>query len=119
MYEIWLGLNIFWELVLAHWTVLAVVAVAWLVLMIYVMLQIPWRKAYVAGIRTMRPALIWAAMVGVVAFALIPGCTQSNFSAMGYWVDWFTLAGMAAASAALALGFIWPLLALRQRRLDY
>ena len=34
MYEIWLGLNIFWELVLAHWTVLAVVAAAWLVLMI-------------------------------------------------------------------------------------
>ena len=62
--------------------------------------------------QTLQPALLLAALAGGGAFLFIPTATHSGFDAMGYWVDWAVLGALAAGSAALTLGFAWPLLTL-------
>jgi hypothetical protein len=109
MYELWLVLNILWEMALD----------AWLLLMLALLL---WGLLMAAALRRPRPGwreARWAAMgVGLAAAALavlaVPPATQSSLANMGYWVDWANLLAIAAAIGAVALAFAWPLLALRR-----
>ena len=113
MYELWLGLNILWELSLTQLPVLITLLVVWIVMMVYVLLRRPLHRARAIWRRTFLMSSMLAAAFGVMAFFLIPYLTQSSFDAMGYWVDWATLAGMSASMVAMAFCFIWPLLTLR------
>ena len=112
LYEIWLGLNIFWELALANPGVIAAIGGAWLLLAAFVLSRKPLCSACAAWRAAMSRALMLAVAIGAVAFFLIPGATQSSFDAMGYWLDWATVTGLAAASAGIAFAFLLPLLAL-------
>lgn len=112
LYEIWLGLNIFWELALANPGVIAGLAGAWLLLAAFALTRKPLRSACAAWQAAVPRALVLAVAIGAVAFFLIPGATQSGFDAMGYWLDWATVAGLAAASAGIAFAFLLPMLAL-------
>lgn len=111
MYEIWLALNIGWETIAPAWPLVAALGLAWL-LLVAVAWRVPgagWRKALPA-------ALLLALAVALLAFAALPWLTRSSLAELRYWVDWFALAGLAAAAGGLVGAFAWPALALRFAR---
>lgn len=107
MYEIWLVMNIGWELALGVWPLLLALAAAWAVLMVAA-----WRRPGRRWRAALPLVVVAAAVVTVIAALLVPGWTRSSLGEMGYWVDWANLFGLAAAFGAVAAAFAWPLLAL-------
>lgn len=108
MYEIWLVLNILWEMVLGVWPVLAGAGLIWLTLVIAAMSRrgARWRASL--------PWAIAAALVVTILAALaLPGLSKSSLGEMGYWVDWANLLAAAAGFGAVAAAFVWPLAAMR------
>ena len=110
MYEIWLVLNILWEIALgaAPW-LLAALAV-WIALMVTAARRGAAWRAGLGG------AAAVAAVVAVVAFLWVPGATRSSLGELRYWVDWANLAGVALGFAGAAALLVWPLFALKRRR---
>jgi hypothetical protein len=111
MYEIWLALNIVWEIALGIWPLLLVAAVLWLALM-----GTAWRQDGRHWRAGLWPAVAIGLVLAILAVLLIPGWTRSTLSDMGYWLDWAVLLGLAAGVAAVAVAFAWPLLAWRHGR---
>ena len=110
MYEIWLTLNILWELALGAWPVVLGLALLWLVLVVVALVRrARWRPALL-------PALGLGAAVAVVAFLAVPAMTKSSLSEMGYWVDWANLLAIALAAGGVAATVVWPVLGMRKRR---
>lgn len=111
MYEIWLTLNILFELGLQHLPLLIGIAALWLLLMALAALRGRggWRNG-------LRPALIAGIVVTALTFFITPGMTQSSFANMGYWVDWGNLFLYAAAFGALGAALAWPLAVMRGRQ---
>lgn len=105
MYEIWLMLNIVWELALGAWPGLLALAVVWLLLMARAL-----RRPGSAWRGSLPGAIALAALAAIFVFALAPGWVQSSLAELRYWVDWTNLLGIAAAAGALVLAFAWPLL---------
>ena len=108
MYEIWLVLNIVYEIALSLWPQLALALGVWL-LMLWAARA---RLGGAAGRSTLGLALVLLAVLAVVLFFTVPGLTHSSLSSMGYWVDWANLASVALGLGALAALFLWPLMAL-------
>lgn len=108
MYEIWLVMNIVYEIALSMWPLLAIVLAVWL-LMLWAARA---RLGGAAGRRAWVLGLVLGALVTVVLFFTVPGLTRSSLSNMGYWVDWANLASVALGLGALAALFLWPLMAL-------
>lgn len=104
MYEIWLVMNIVYELALSIWPVLALAGAVWLLLLVMARQRIGWRQV--------PRAVAVGAAVAVLLFFSVPSLTQSSWSNMGYWVDWANLLAIALGLGALAALFAWPLLAL-------
>jgi hypothetical protein len=111
MYEIWLMLNIVWEIALGLVPLLLLAAALWLALM-----GTSWRTAGTHWRAGLLPALGVGVVTAIVAALLVPGWTRSTLADMGYWVDWATLLGLAAAAGGVAAAFSWPLLAWRHGR---
>jgi hypothetical protein len=109
MYEIWLVINIVWEIALEVWPLLAVATLMWLGLMTAAL-----KRAQPAWRRAAPLALAVAAAVAALTFAFVPSLTRSSLAEMGYWVDWANLAAVALAFGVAALAYAWPLLALRR-----
>lgn len=110
MYEIWLVMNIVWEITLDIWPLLAVAAIAWVALMAVALRtrSLRWRPA-------LPMSLGIAAAAAVLAFLGVPALTNSSLGELRYWVDWANLAAMAVGFGGVALAFAWPLSALRKR----
>jgi hypothetical protein len=103
MYEIWLVMNIVWEIALGFWPVLAVGAVAWLVLM-----ALAWRRP-ASHWRSAWPMAAGVAMAAaVVGFLVVPTAIRSSLQELAYWVDWANLASIALGIGMAALAFAWP-----------
>lgn len=106
MYEIWLVLNILYELALSVWPWLLALALLWAVLL--------WRARGI-GRPAWRAAFPWALAAGVLVAVVIglgtPGWSHSSLAEMKYWVDWANLLAMAAAWGLAALLLAWPLVA--------
>lgn len=111
MYEIWLMLNIVWEIALGVWPLLLVTALLWLALM-----GTAWRTGGAHWRAGLLPALVIGLAAAVAAFLLVPGSLRSTLSDMGYWLDWATLFGLATAVGGTLAAFAWPLLAWRRGR---
>ena len=111
MYEIWLMLNIVWEIALGAWP-LVLALLALIVAAFAAALsrrEGDWRDAL--------PAALGIALVtGVLVFATLPTLTRSSLHELKYWVDWLTLAGLAAAAAAVVATLLWPLTVLMKPR---
>jgi len=109
MYEIWLVMNILWEIALGIWPLLLAAAGLWAVVMVAALRRrgARWR----AGLPL---ALGVGAVVTLAAVLWVPGWNSSALSEMGYWVDWANLLGVSACFGALAVAFAWPLSAMRQ-----
>ena len=110
MYEIWLTLNILYELGLQYLPVVIGTALLWLALMAVAAARgrADWGAA-------LKPAIAIAVVVTAITFFITPGMTQSSFANMGYWVDWGNLLLYAAAFGAVGGALAWPVAAMMRR----
>ncbi len=105
MYEIWLALNIAWEIVVAQavWAVPLVIVFAGLV--VHALAR---RGDWRGGWRwTWKIALL----AGVAAAIALPPLSGASWSDLAYVVDWALLAMIAAAVAGVVGAIVWPLAA--------
>lgn len=107
MYEIWLAMNIIYEIVLDLWPALAPLLIVWAVVM-----WINRKKLFQVSVAALAAV---AVLVGLAAVIALPTLSESSLADMGYWVDWAALLGMAAGLGIAAALLLWPLLAMRQR----
>jgi len=103
MYEIWLMLNIVWEMLLSTGVWLWVAVVAWLALMVTSL-----RSSSVCWGKGLLKAVGLGALVAGVCFLTLPGMVASSLSELRYWVDWVALPGMAGGIGAAVAVFTWP-----------
>jgi hypothetical protein len=107
MYEIWLMLNIVYEIALSAWPLLAAALGIWLVLL--------WGAGGRLDRRAWPTALLAGVAVAALAFLALPTLTRSSLGDMGYWMDWAALAGLALAAGAAASLLAFPLVSLLKR----
>ncbi len=103
MYEIWLAMNIVWEIALGFWPLLALAAAAWLVL-----LALAWRRPKAHWRRAWPMAAAVAAVAALIGFLVVPTTNRSSLQELAYWVDWANLASIALGIGVAALAFAWP-----------
>ncbi|HMN20629.1 MAG TPA: hypothetical protein PKA16_04465 [Ottowia sp.] len=111
MYEIWLMLNIVWELALGIWPWLLALAIVWLLLMARA-----WGRGAAAWRASLPGAIGLGLAVAIVIFFVTPSWIGSSLTELKYWVDWANLLGIAAGWGAAGLAFAWPLLTGLRRR---
>lgn len=109
MYEIWLTLNILFELALAN----AGLVIAWLAALIVLTLLALRSGAWRRGLPA---AILIGAVVAAVAFVMLPGRSGASFGELRYWLDWASLVGFAAGFGGAAALLAWPLAALFRRQ---
>lgn len=110
MYEIWLALNILFELALMYLPVVIAIAMSWIVLMVLALIRgTPnWRRA-------LRPAVLIGVATLITGMLAIPSLTMSSLAELRYWVDWANLFAVAAGFAAIAAMLALPLIATANR----
>jgi hypothetical protein len=107
-YEIWLGMNIMWEIALGFVSYIVIAAIIWLAIsVVTIQKKASWFAAF-------KSTFVIGAVVTVVAFFTLPTLTLSSFSDMNYWLDWVTLTIMSVGVGAVIFGFIWPFMALKK-----
>lgn len=108
MYEIWLAMNIVWEIALGVLPLLLAAAAIWIVLMITAQRRQarPWGSA-------LPQALLIGLAVAVLAVLALPGLTHSSLGELAYRVDWMFLLATALGLGAAAAVFVWPLMTMR------
>lgn len=107
MYEIWLAMNIVYEMALGLLPALLALALVWAVVMVIHRRQLALVSA---------TALVAVAVLVTLAAVLaLPSLSKSTLGDMGYWVDWANLLAMAAGFGVAAALLLWPMLAMRQR----
>ena len=106
MYEIWLVINIVYEIALTIWPLIALALAVWLV-MLWMARGRSGGGAAAVGVGVLAAALL---------FFTVPSLTNSSFANMGYWVDWANLAAVALGLGTLAAIFFWPLATLLRGR---
>jgi hypothetical protein len=111
VYEIWLMLNIVWEVLLAAWPLVLA-----LLLVIAALAVAALRRPGADWPGAARTALLGAVVVGLLSFVALPSLTSSSLGELNYWVDWLALAGIAAAFGAVAAALLLPLAALARRK---
>lgn len=104
MYEIWLAMNIVYEIALGIWPLLALLLAVWVALLVAARGRM--------GARPAGRALVLGLVVAVALFFSVPALTQSSLANMGYWVDWANLLAIALGLGALAAVFSVPLFGL-------
>lgn len=104
MYEIWLALNIVYEIALGIWPALLALLAVWAALLLAA-------RQHLSG-RALRQALVPGALVALALIPAVPWFTHSSLTEMGYWVDWANLLAVAGGLGVLATLLAWPLMAL-------
>ncbi len=107
MYEIWLAMNIAFEIGLDLWPALLPLALVWAVVIL-----INRKKLALVNATTLAALAVLVALAAVLA---LPSLSNSTLADMGYWVDWDALLGMSAGLGVAAAVLLWPVLALRKR----
>ena len=107
MYEIWLAMNIAFEIAWDLWPALLPLALVWAAVM-----GINRKKLALVSASTLAALAVLVALAAVLA---LPSLSKSTLADMGYWVDWAALLGMAAGVGVAAAVLLWPVLAMRQR----
>jgi hypothetical protein len=107
MYEIWLAMNIAYEIALGLWPALLPLALVWAAVMAV-------NRQKLAQVSRSALAAV-AVLVALSAVLALPSLSHSSLYDMGYWVDWAAFLGMAAGVGVAAAVLLWPVLAMRQR----
>ncbi|WEN42288.1 hypothetical protein CKCBHOJB_01875 [Thauera sp. GDN1] len=110
MYEIWLTLNILFELALQYLPAVVGTAVLWVALM-----GLAASRGNAGWGKALKPALVIFVVVTAITFFITPAMTKSSFANMGYWVDWGNLFLYAAGFGGVAAALVWPLAAMMRR----
>jgi hypothetical protein len=109
MYEIWLMINIVFEIALSYWLPITLGVGLWLVVMWFA------RKRLSAQVIPL--SLAAGAVAVVVAFFALPAINKSTLADMGYWVDWVNLGSWSLTAGVLVVLAVIPLISLlRQSR---
>ncbi|MFA7394188.1 MAG: hypothetical protein WCZ88_17835 [Pigmentiphaga sp.] len=110
MYEIWLGLNIAWELTLLHPWVVG----GYLVLLVALHV-LALGRSFTAWRQSLAGAIVFALLLALLSAFALPLATDSSLANVTYLLDWLAVIGL-ALGAGLAGGLLfWPLLALIRR----
>lgn len=104
MHEIWLALNIAYELALSALPLVAVVVGSWLALM--------WAARDGLSARHIPLALGVGMLAAVVAALAVPPLTGASLADMGTWLDWASLAALALGLGAVVALLAWPVICL-------
>ena len=107
MYEIWLAMNIAYEIAWDLWPALLPLALVGGAVMLI-------NRKKLARVTTSTLAAL-AVLVALAAVLALPSLSKSTLADMGYGVDWAALLGMAAGVGVAAAVLLWPVLVLRQR----
>jgi hypothetical protein len=107
MYEIWLMINIVYEIALSYWLPITLGAALWLGLM--------WLARKRLSAQVVPLSLALGAVAAVVAFFALPAINKSTLADMGYWVDWVNLGSWALTAGALAVLAVIPLASLMRQ----
>ncbi len=107
MYEIWLALNIAFEVALSSWPYLLAISVLWLVMMFL--------ARHKLDVRALRDAIVIGLGFAVLAFFAIPSLTHASLDNMGYWIDWAILVGFALGCGVSVGLLVLPIAGLRRR----
>jgi len=110
MYEIWLALNILFELGLMYLPTLILLGAVWAALMAVAIV-----RGQAAWCAARRPAIVIGIVVTGVMILLTPSLTLSSLGELKYWVDWANLAAIAGGFGALAAALTLPLAATLKR----
>ncbi|MCO5101688.1 MAG: hypothetical protein M9885_12505 [Burkholderiaceae bacterium] len=105
MYEIWLAINIVWEVLVAHAATAVLLAVVFVALVVHAIAR---RGDWRAGWRWAWKSAVFA---GVAAAIVLPSLTGASWSDLAYVVDWLLLVAIAAVVAAVVGALVWPLAA--------
>lgn len=103
MYEIWLVMNIVWEIALGLWPWLALYALLGGGLVVGA-----WRLPWALWRRALPGTAAVGAGAALVAFLAIPTAVGSSLLEMGYWVDWANLASLALGAGVAVMALAWP-----------
>jgi hypothetical protein len=104
MYEVWLALNIAYELALSALPLVVVVVGSWLALM--------WAARDGLSAWHIPLALGVGLLAAALAFLAVPPLTGASLADMKYWLDWASLAGVALGFGAVAALLAWPVVSL-------
>lgn len=107
MYEIWLAMNIAFEIAWDLWPALLPLALVWAAVMLI-------NRKKLGQVKASTLAAL-AVLVALAAVLALPSLSKSTLADMGYWVDWGALLAMAAGVGVAAAVLLWPVLALRRR----
>ena len=107
MYEIWLAMNIAFEIAWDLWPALLPLALVWATVML-----INRKKLALVSASSLAALAVLVALAAVLA---LPSLSKSTLADMGYWVDWAALLGMAAGMGVAAAVLLWPIMAMRKR----
>lgn len=106
MYEVWLMMNIVYEIMLETLALVLGALGLWLALMVVARRHL--------AFQTIRPSLYLGIAAAAILTLLLPSLIKSSFADMSYWVDWANLLGIAFAGGAGVVAFAWPILSLSQ-----
>ena len=101
MYELWLMLNIGWELLLAYRIPVAIVAAA----LVALWLAARGRPGRAGG----RSTVVAAGIAFVAALVVVPMLAKSSIAEARYAPDWLAVVGLAVGVAVLVAAFAAPL----------
>jgi hypothetical protein len=106
VYELWLMLNVVWELALGLWPLLLGLAMAWLGFWLAAFARAgalqPWSRAW-------RVAAGAGAIAFVLVLAAVPALTGASMADLAYGADWLALVGIALGGALVAALFVLPI----------
>jgi len=105
MYEIWLAVNIAWEIVVAQAAWAIPLAIVFVGLVVHAIAR---RGDWRAGWRWAWKSALFA---GVAAAILLPPLSNASWSDLTYVVDWLLLVAIAAVAGAVVGALVWPLAA--------
>jgi hypothetical protein len=109
MYELWLMLNIVWEIALGVWPWLLGLGLVWLALVAAALARAPAPSSRPWWPRAWRVAVV----AGLAAFALalvaVPTLTRASLTDLAYGADWLALGGIAFGGAVVAALFALPI----------
>ena len=106
LYNLWLGLNIAYEILLPMLWLLVLLAVVWSATLVLALVRAPkgqWRK-------TLPTSGAIGAIAMVLAFVLFPGVAGSSFADVNQFADWLFAIGTAVGIGVALWVLTWPAL---------
>lgn len=104
LYELWLALNIVFELALANIATLIILVIA--IGFLFGVAAVKGAPAWGKGLKV---GIIAGAVVTIAGLFFVPALIDSSIADVSYWVDWANLFAVSAGFGVAAAALIWPI----------